>query len=158
MDSDPWTTSGSAPTVCACQVCWWVTYKRKNIWRTWHDTTGLRGQSMASLLIERYQPLKALSSSLWIPSACLSVSVCLSLKVTSNPWPAQSFLSTSMSNAVIQMDGSQFYTEFNFYQTIWSMSVMSALWELWVFSSLKINIRSFKCSRSEWQMHQQSHP
>lgn len=74
-DSDPWTTSGSAPTASPCQVCRHrVTRKRrKKIWQTRHDTAGLRGQSMASLLIERYPPVKALSSSLWTPSVSLFV-------------------------------------------------------------------------------------
>lgn len=78
---------------------------------------------MASLLIERYQPLKALSSSFSV-SVCVCVSFAKGhIKPMASPVLSQYF----MSNVVIQMDGSQFYTEFNFYQTLCSMSVMSAL-------------------------------
>lgn len=92
MDSDPCTNSGSALTAFPCQVCWHtVTYrKKKMIQRTCWSTTGLKGQSIASLLIKRFPPFKGLSSSSWTPSVSLFVK-----GQTGHPVSVQSFLSPS---------------------------------------------------------------
>lgn len=107
-----------------------------------HVTTPqyLRGQSMASLLIERYPPLKALSSSLWTPSVCLFAKG----HIQTHQTQVQSFLCPSC-----YMLQARPLALFRIQFLINQM--------LWVFSSLKGNkMPPLKGSRTEWQ-HQQSH-